>query len=184
MSSWKYQFSYIHWSPASWAQPLFRWIELSEEQWVLLLSNQVVKPAWLLRGRWDWSQNPSKPQKGEMKVLNQSCQEKEMQAGTRMIKKDNSGPKRASSFHFLMSGPNLLMISWVIKPILIWGKSSWLAIIVTNILNAGYIWYYFIPDITSFPHTFFTPHCSWKEDNSFYYQYFSSICHWFLTRNG
>ena len=48
-SRWKYQFLYDHWSQASWAQPVFRWITLSEEWWVLLQGNQGVKPKWLLR---------------------------------------------------------------------------------------------------------------------------------------
>ena len=49
MSRWKYQFSYDHWRQASWAQPVFRWVELSGEWWELLLSNLGVKPTWLLR---------------------------------------------------------------------------------------------------------------------------------------
>ena len=49
MSRWKYQFSYDHWSQASWAQPVFRWVKLSGEWWVLLLSNLGVKLTWLLR---------------------------------------------------------------------------------------------------------------------------------------
>ena len=49
MSRWKYQFSYDHWSQASWAQPVFRWVKLSGEWWVLLYSNLGVKPTRLLR---------------------------------------------------------------------------------------------------------------------------------------
>ena len=48
MSRWKYQFSFDHWSQTSWAQPVFRWIKLSDEWWVLLLSNLGVKPTGLL----------------------------------------------------------------------------------------------------------------------------------------
>ena len=36
MSRWKYQFSCDYWSQASWAQPVFRRIKLSEEWWGLL----------------------------------------------------------------------------------------------------------------------------------------------------
>ena len=36
MSRWKYQFSYDHWSQASWAQPVLRWVKLSGEWGVLL----------------------------------------------------------------------------------------------------------------------------------------------------
>ena len=43
------QFSYDHWSQASWAQPVFRWVKLSGEWWVLLWSNLGLKPTWLLR---------------------------------------------------------------------------------------------------------------------------------------
>ena len=38
-----------HWSQASWAQPVFRWIKLSEEWRVLLWSNLGVKLTWLFR---------------------------------------------------------------------------------------------------------------------------------------
>ena len=49
MSRWKYQFSCDHWSQASGAQPVFRWMKLSEQWWVLLLlCNLGVKPTWLL----------------------------------------------------------------------------------------------------------------------------------------
>ena len=36
MPRWKYQLSYNHWSQASWAQPVFRWVKLSGKCWVLL----------------------------------------------------------------------------------------------------------------------------------------------------
>ena len=36
MSRWKYQYSCDRWSQASWAQPVSRWVKLSEEWWVLL----------------------------------------------------------------------------------------------------------------------------------------------------
>ena len=36
MSRWKYHFSYDHWSQASWAQPVVRWVKLSGKWWVLL----------------------------------------------------------------------------------------------------------------------------------------------------
>ena len=49
LSRWKYQFSYNHWSQASWSQPVFRWVKLSGEWWVLVYSELGVKPPWLLR---------------------------------------------------------------------------------------------------------------------------------------
>ena len=49
VSRWKYQFSYDHSSQASWAQPVFRWVKLSEKWWVRLQSNLGVKLTWLLR---------------------------------------------------------------------------------------------------------------------------------------
>ena len=36
MSRWIHQFSYNHWSQASWAQPVLRWMIPSGEWWVLL----------------------------------------------------------------------------------------------------------------------------------------------------
>ena len=44
-----YFHSHDHWSHASWAQPVFRWVKLSGDWRVLLQSSLGVKPTWLLR---------------------------------------------------------------------------------------------------------------------------------------
>ena len=49
MSKWKYKFSYDHLNQAPWGQPVFRWVLLSGEWWVLRWKQSKRKAmSWLL----------------------------------------------------------------------------------------------------------------------------------------
>ena len=64
-----YQFSYDHWSQASWAQPVFRWIKPSGGVVSAAVLEQYRRKANMVAqgdgkfGPWGWPQDPSKPKK-------------------------------------------------------------------------------------------------------------------------